>query len=191
MNNFFAFISRMKYINRWSLMRNSYTENIAEHSMMVAAVAHCLALINNRVFGGNINADKLAVRGIYHDAGEVLVGDLPTPVKYYNLDINGSYKALEQIAAKKLVKMLPDELQKDYETIIGVETADYEGKLLKAADKICAYIKCVEEVTSGNNEFKKALATIKLAIDDFKLPEVEYFINNFENSFGKTLDELN
>ncbi len=190
MNSFFAIISRMKYINRWSLMRNNYTENIAEHSMMVAAVAHCLALINNRIFGGAVNAERLALRGIYHDASEVLIGDLPTPVKYSNPDINSSYKALESVAAEKLLGMLPKALCEDYMGLIGADTDSYEDRLLKAADKICAYIKCVEELSSGNNEFRSARESLGKDIAGYSLPEVDYFLEQFEDSFGKTLDEL-
>lgn len=191
MKDFFAIISRMKYINRWSLMRNNNTENIAEHSMMVAAVAHSLGIINNKMFGGAVDADHLAVRGLYHDAAEVLIGDLPTPVKYFNEDINISYKVLERVSADKLLNMLPEILREDYRTLIGVDTRDYEGKLLKAADKISAYIKCVEELSSGNNEFKSALQTLKTDIASYALPEADYFMKEFGEAFGKTLDELN
>lgn len=189
MNDFFAMISRMKYINRWALMRNNHTENIAEHSMMVASVAHCLALINNKLFNGNVNPELLAVKGLYHDATEVLTGDLPTPVKY-DLLINDSYKAIEKAAAERLINLLPNEIKNEYRTLIVKDSNNYEEKLLKAADKLCAYIKCVEEVTSGNKEFKKALKTIKSDIDSYALPEVEYFLSKFDASFGKTLDEL-
>lgn len=191
MKDFFAIISRMKYINRWSLMRNNNTENIAEHSMMVAAIAHSLGIINNKIFGGAVDADRLAVRGLYHDAAEVLIGDLPTPVKYFNEDINVSYKVLERISADKLLNMLPEILREDYRALIGVDTRDYEGKLLKAADKISAYIKCVEELSSGNNEFKRALQTLKADIASYALQEADYFMNEFGEAFGKTLDELN
>jgi len=190
MSDFFGLISRMKYINRWSLMRNNNHENIAEHSMMVAAIAHCLAVINNRVFNGDIDAASLSVRGLYHDAAEVIVGDLPTPVKYFNENIKDSYKALERDAEAKLLNMLPEVLREDYRALFGTRD-DYAAKLLKAADKISAYIKCVEELSSGNNEFKHALQSIKADITSCSLPEADYFMKVFGEAFGKTLDQLN
>ena len=190
-HHFFAYMARMKLIRRWSLMKSVSEENIAEHSAQVAQIAHALALIKNRMFGGNVNADRITSIALYHETSEVLTGDLPTPIKYYNEEIRRSYKEIEGIANNKLISMLPEALQADYRAIIEVPADSYEHVLVKAADKICAYIKCIEELRSGNREFSKAEAALKKEIDAYlQYPEVAYFCETFLDTFTKTLDEL-
>ena len=189
--HFFAFISRMKYITRWGLMRNTQSENIQEHSLQVAMIAHGLALIRNKFYGGNINADRVAVLGLFHDCNEIITGDMPTPIKYYNPQISKAYKDVEETSKRKILSMLPKELQSDYTEILFHEDIDPESwKIVKAADKISAYIKCLEEVKAGNMEFKKASESIYDAISQIDMPEVAYFMKNFIPSFSLTLDEL-
>ncbi len=189
--NFFAYMARMKLIRRWSLMKSVSEENIAEHSAQVAQIAHALALIKNRLFEGNLNADRVATIALYHETSEVLTGDLPTPIKYYNPEIRKAYKDIEHIANDKLLSMLPPELQNDYREVVEADTEAYEYMLVKAADKISAYIKCVEELRSGNKEFAKAEKALKAAIEAYYCyGEVKYFCDTFLGSFKKTLDEL-
>ena len=189
--NFFAMISRMKHINRWGLMRNTQSENIQEHSLQVAIIAHALAIIKNEYFGGSVDVDKIAVLGMFHDANEILTGDLPTPIKYYNPDISKAYKDVEHISKTKLLSMLPDKLSDKYKGIffIGEDTVEY--KLVKAADRLSAYIKCVEEIKAGNNEFKKAGESILETINSLEMPEVKFFQEHFFQGFFLSLDELN
>ena len=190
-HHFFAYMARMKLIRRWSLMKSVSEENIAEHSAQVAQIAHALALIKNRMFGGNVNADRVTSIALYHETSEVLTGDLPTPIKYYNEEIRRSYKEIEGIANKKLISMLPDALKEDYRALIEVPADSYEHILVKAADKISAYIKCIEELRSGNREFSKAEAALRKEIDAYlQYPEVAYFCETFLDTFTKTLDEL-
>lgn len=189
--HFFAFLSRMKYITRWGLMKNTQPENIQEHSLQVAMIAHALALIRNTFFGGNINSDKVAVLGLYHDCNEIITGDLPTPIKYFNPQISRAYKDVEKVSKRKILSMLPKELQASYKEILFHEELDPEAwEIVKAADRISAYIKCLEEVKAGNMEFKKARETIYESISKIDLPEVVYFMENFIPSFSLTLDEL-
>lgn len=187
--HFFAYISRMRYIDRWALMRNSQKENVQEHSHMVAVLAHALAVIRRDVFGGEIDPGEVAVVALYHDAPEILTGDLPTPVKYFNPDIQAAYKKVEAMSADKLLGMLPDELRPAYEPYLKEEPGDVHD-LVKAADKLSAYIKCVEELKMGNNEFKQAAEQTLEHIKASKLPEVEYFMEHFLSAFSLTLDEL-
>ena len=189
MNHFFAYIARMRFINRWALMRNSYTENIQEHSHQVAALAHALAVIRNTYFGGQIDAGQVAVTALYHDAGEILTGDLPTPIKYYNPSIRDAYKQVESVACDKLINMLPEEMRSTYDEILQPVDRDVE-ELVKAADKLSAYIKCVEELKAGNNEFREAAAQTRKALESYGMPEVESFLETFMDSFSLTLDEL-
>ena len=190
--NFFAYMARMKLIRRWGLMRSVNEENIAEHSLQVAQIAHALALIKNKKFGGTLNVDRIATIALYHETSEVITGDLPTPIKYYNSDIRNSYKDIERAANMKLLEKLPEEFRADYYEIIEVDSDSYEYKLVKAADKISAYVKTVEEMQLGNREF--AMAQKTLGEDVFRiaeeLPEVAYFCENYLDSFKKTLDEL-
>ncbi len=188
-SNFFAFLNRMKYIARWGLMRNSRTENVQEHSLQVAMIAHGLAVIKNKYFGGNVNPEKVATVAMYHDASEIITGDLPTPVKYHNKDIIASYKDLEHKANKKIVDMLPEEMKGEYEGIFECDD-EYTEKLVKAADKLSAYIKCIEETASGNPEFATAKVSVAKWIEECNMPEVKYFMEHFMDGFTLTLDEM-
>lgn len=201
-NSFFAMVSRMRYINRWSLMRNTRNENIEEHSLQVAIIAHAIALIRIKFFNfdenGNskikVDPQRVAVLAIYHDTDEILVGDMPTPVKYFNKDIEKVFKSIEKEATNKLLNMLPDELKEDYLPLLSPDTTDPETleamKIVKAADKISALIKCIEEDKAGNNEFIPASRKIRETIEKMNLPEIKYFMDNFIPPFALTLDEL-
>ena len=188
-SHFFAYVSRMRFIQRWALMRNTAQENVQEHSHQVAVLAHALAVIRNEKFGGSVDAGQVAVAALYHDASEILTGDMPTPIKYDNPDIRKAYKEVETMAERKLLHMLPEELQTAYAPIITGQSGEIE-ELVKAADKLSAYIKCVEEMKAGNNEFREAAAQTRKALDAYKLPEVAYFMETFMESFSLTLDEL-
>jgi len=188
-SHFFAYISRMRFIQRWALMRNTAAENVQEHSHQVAVLAHALAVIRNELFGGSVDAGAVAVAALYHDASEILTGDMPTPIKYDNPAIRDAYKAVETVAEGKLVEMLPAELQNPYRDIITVADEDIE-LLVKAADKLSAHIKCLEELKAGNNEFREAAAQTRKALEAYELPEVRYFMDTFLGSFSLTLDEL-
>lgn len=189
-NHFFAMVNRMKFIDRWSLMNNSSKENIAEHSHSVAVIAHALAVIGNKKFGKTYNAERTALIAMYHDTTEVITGDMPTPVKYYNDDIKNVYKDIEHIAGERLLAMLPDEFREDYVPFFEKQESDKDlWVLVKAADKIDALIKCIEETRMGNKEFEKALITQQEKIDEIDLPEVQYFKEHFLTSYYLTLDE--
>ncbi len=191
MYHFFAYMARMRLIRRWSLMKSVSEENIAEHSAQVAQIAHALALIKNRMFGGSLNADRVATMALYHETSEVLTGDLPTPIKYYNPQIRQAYRDIEGIANEKLLSMLPPELKPDYQELIVTDPDSYEYVLVKAADKISAYIKCIEELRSGNREFARAEATLRAEVERYYVyDEVRYFCDTFLDTFRKTLDEL-
>lgn len=189
MNHFFAYINRMRFIQRWALMRNSYSENIQEHSHQVAVLAHALAVIRNRYFGGQVDAGAVAAAALYHDAAEILTGDMPTPIKYYNPEIRDAYKKVERVAEKKLLAMLPTELQPDYDELLHPVDEEIET-LVKAADKLAAHIKCLEELKAGNDEFGRAAEQTAAALREMALPEVAYFTEHFLPSFRLTLDEL-
>ncbi len=189
MYKFFAFLNRMKYITRWSLMRSTVRENIMEHSQQVAVVAHALATISNTYFGGNLDANSIAVKALFHETSEVLTGDLPTPIKYFNPEIRDAYKALEHYSNEKLLKLLPAELCPVYNDIINDDDS-VEHKFVKYADKICAYIKCIDEVKMSNGEFFKAEKTIRAELDSIDCPEVKFFMQHFVDAFFMTLDEL-
>lgn len=171
-------------------MYSTVKENIMEHSEQVAQIAHALAMINNKIFGGDANAEKCVTLAVFHECSEVITGDLPTPIKYYNNEIKIAYKDLEAVSNKKLLSMLPEEFKLDYEKIISPDESTIEYKLSKAADKLSAYIKCLEELKSGNKEFQKAEKSIKKELESFPIPEVKYFMDNFIPGFKKTLDEL-
>jgi len=188
-HSFFALISRMRYIGRWGLMRNSLPENIQEHSHMVAVIAHSLAVIGRDIYGKNCNPEKCAAAALYHDASEILTGDLPTPIKYHNEAIQTSYKEIERNACLRLLSFLPDELKASYEPLLVQADPDICA-YVKAADKLSAYIKCIEERKAGNNEFISAEAQILEVLRNNPLPEVEYFMASFIPSFELTLDEL-
>jgi 5'-deoxynucleotidase len=187
--SFYAYLNRMKYIERWSLMRSTHKENIMEHSHHTAVIAHSLAVINNKVFGGNADARKTVMIALYHEISEVITGDLPTPIKYFNQNIKTAYKDLESYANDKLLNMLPEDFKPEYRQYILPDTDSLEYKLSKGADKLAAYIKCIEEIKSGNTEFDKAIISIREKIEN-GMPEVVYFYNNFIPSYQSTLDEL-
>ena len=188
--NFFAFISRMRYINRWGLMRNTFQENIQEHSHMVAVLAHALAVIRRDVFGVPCDPGEAAVAALYHDAPEIFTGDLPTPVKYYNPEIRDAYKEVEATSAAKLLSMLPEELRPSYDHYLREDYDSALHALVKAADKLSAHIKCLEELKAGNHEFEAAARQTPQAGKATALPEVDYFLTHFLPGFGLTLDEL-
>lgn len=188
--NFFAMVNRMKLIDRWALMHNTSKENIAEHSHSVAVIAHALALIGNKEFGKSYDADRVALLALYHDTTEVITGDMPTPVKYYNDEIKSVYKDIEDIAGKRLLSMLPDDYIADYEPFFTHREEDKElWALVKAADKISALIKCIEENRMGNKEFEIALKSQEQKIAEIDLPEVKFFSDHFLHSYYLTLDE--
>lgn len=189
MSDFYALLARMKNIERWSLMRSNVKENVLEHTAVVAMISHALGEINNRIFGGNVNVDKLVTTALFHESSEVLTGDLPTPIKYYDEIINSAYKRLENLALDKLLGMLPSEFYSDYFNILKQDVSSYEYRLVKAADKLSAYVKCIEEIKSGNNEFCNAKLTIEKALP-MDIPEVKYFCDNFLESFKKDLDDI-
>ena len=191
MSHLFAYLSRMKFIRRWGLMHNTYPENIQEHSLRVAMIAHALALIRNREFGGQVSPERAALLALYHDAGEVLTGDMPAPVKYFNPAIRDAYREIETAAHDKLLAMVPGALRDDFRPLLFPAEADRaHWQLVKAADKVCAYVKCLEEVAAGNNEFAKAEKSLRASVDAVDLPEVRYFLDTFAPSFRLTLDEL-
>lgn len=189
MYKFFAYLDRMKYIKRWSLMHSTTNENIMEHSQQVAVIAHALATISNVYFGGNLDANSIAVKALFHETSEVMTGDLPTPIKYFNPEIRDAYKSLERLANERLLSLLPSQLSAEYAKIV-MDDQSEEHRFVKYADKICAYIKCVDEVKRGNAEFAKAKETIFKEINAFKRAEVDYFMVNFLPAFSLTLDEL-
>ena len=188
-NSFFALISRMRYINRWGLMRNSYPENIQEHSHMVAVIAHALAAIRRDVFGGDIDPNFVATVALYHDASEIFTGDLPSPIKYLNPDILTAYRQVEQVAAGKLLSLLPPALQETYKPLLCGEDEEIHA-LIKSADRLAAYIKCLEEQKAGNNEFYAAGKEVLRSIEASPLPETAYFLAHFIPAFTLSLDEL-
>ena len=192
MRHFFAYLSRMRLIRRWGLMRNSFEENIQEHSQQVVMVAHGLAVIRNSYFGGTVNADRVAVLAAYHEAGEVFTGDLATPIKYFNPSIKTAFDTIEQYAKERLLAMLPQEMQPSYRPLLFIDPAEKEmWRLVKAADKICAWLKCLEELKAGNQEFAKAERAIRQELEKMDMAEVKYFMEAFAPSFALALDELN
>ena len=188
--NFFAYISRMRYIVRWSLMRNLLPENIQEHSHMVAVLAHALGVIRRDVFGQACDPNACAAVALFHDSSEILTGDLPTPIKYHSAKLRGAYSQVEDLANRKLLATLPEELQGAYAPLLIGETQAELHDLVKAADKLSAYIKCVEERKAGNNEFLSAESQLRRLLEASPLPELRYFLENFLPAFELTLDEL-
>jgi len=191
MSHLFAYLGRMKFIRRWGLMHTNYPENVEEHSLRVAMIAHALAVIRNRLYDGRVNPERAAVLALYHDASEVLTGDMPAPVKYVNPEIRRVYHELEGVAAEQLLGMVPDALRPDFASLFVADEADAEHRqLVKAADKLAAYVKCLEELAAGNQEFSKAEKTLRASVEAIDLPEVRYFVETFVASFRLTLDEL-
>lgn len=188
--DFYAYLMRMKYIKRWALMRSTSEENIMEHSWEVAVIAHALAIIKNEKFGGSVDEYKTLCLAVYHETSEVVTGDLPTPIKYFNREINSAYKSLEKDANERLIAKLPEELQNRYREFILDAPSSEEHKLMKYADRICAYIKCLEELKVGNKEFLKAKESIGKELSNADDEAVKYFIKNVLPTFSKTLDEL-
>ena len=188
-HGFYALVSRMKNINRWALMRNSFTENVQEHSHMTAVLAHALAVIARDVYGKEADPDRCAAAALLHDAPEIITGDMPTPVKYYSSEITSAYKSVEDIAANRLISALPEEMRRSYEELLSPE-GDVK-RYVKAADKLSAYIKCVEELKAGNEEFRRAAEQSLIKLKNMEMPEVDYFLNNFMPAFMLTLDEIN
>ena len=189
MEHFFAYTSRMRFISRWALMRNSQPENIQEHSHQVAVLAHALAVIENERFSGQTDPGVVAVAALYHDASEILTGDLPTPIKYDNPDIQSAYQQVEAVAVGKLLSMLPEELRPAYEEALTIPDPEVRV-LVKAADKLSAYLKCVEELKAGNTEFRKAKEQTYAALLQNPLPALRCFMEEFLPGFELTLDEL-
>ena len=189
-DNFFAYISRMSYITRWSLMRNAVPENIQGHSHMVAVIAHALAAIRRDVLGVACDPNEYAAVALFHDASEILTGDLPTPIKYHDAEITDAYRRVEAIANEKLVAMLPEDMRNAFAPLLMGETAEKYHDIVKAADKMSAYIKCIEERKAGNNEFISAEKQTLKALKAYGMREVDYFLLNFMPAFEKTLDEL-
>lgn len=191
-SHFFAYLSRMKFIQRWGLMRNTCPENIQEHSLQVALVAHCLALIRNQVLGGQVDAQRVMALALFHEVGEVITGDLASPIKYFNPEIKAAYGRIEQVANQRLLGMVPAPLREAYRTLLFPGEVDGEClRLVKAADKLCAYLKCLEELKAGNQEFSQAKAAIERDLGRLEAPEMAYFLEKFAPSFSLTLDELN
>ena len=188
--HFFAYMNRMKYIRRWGLMRNTKIENDMEHVFQTAMIAHAIALLGNARYERAYDAEHIAVLGMYHDASEVITGDLPTPIKHNNPAIKKEYHKLESIAQKRLLTMLSADIMPDYEPLIEPDETSEEWRVVKAADKISAYIKCVEERSAGNREFEQAEATTLAAIRKIDLPEVQDFMDEFVPGFGMSLDEI-
>lgn len=190
-SNFCAMMSRMKYIDRWALMRNSCTENICEHSLEVAMIAHMLCVIGNKRFGKNLDGSKAALIGMYHDTTEIITGDMPTPVKYYNQTMQDVFHQIEDVAAEQLLSMLPDDLRGEFRDLYFKKEEDaYLWRLVKAADKFSALIKCMEERKAGNKEFDSALASTKESIIAMELEEADCFLEEFIPAYDKNLDEL-
>ena len=187
-SHFFAMLSRMKNIYRWGLMRNTKAESLSEHSLEVAFIAHALALIKNKRFGGSLNAEHIAVAAMFHDTSEIITGDMPSPVKYYNEEIKKVYKQIEAVADNTLIDMLPEDLKEDYLPLYTLD--EEEKKIIKAADKISALIKCIEELNMGNREFETAEKSTRKKLKALKAPEVDVFLDEFMGSFNLTLDEL-
>ena len=190
-SHFFAHLFRMKLIQRWPLMRNVSRENVAEHSHQVAMVAHMLAVVGQQLYGGTLQPERVATLALFHDASEVITGDLPTPVKYFNPQIAVEYKKIEAIAEQRLLSMLPPELQAVYQQLLpGSAYTEAEKSLVKAADHLCAYLKTIEEISAGNHEFMIAKRRLEKMLASYPQPEVQYFLNTFTASFALSLDEI-
>ena len=189
-SSFFAFAFRMKYINRWGLMKNSRYETLTEHSAETAMLAHFLALCGNRLYGRKYDAERVALFALYHDVSEIITGDLPTPVKYYNRTLRESYREIEEHACEELLNRLPEEFREDYAALLREDCTPEEKRIVKAADKLSALIKCTEEVKNGTTEFIKAKESTVRAVHEMHLPEADYFLENMLPAFSLTLDEL-
>ena len=190
-STFFAYLSRLRWIRRWGLMRNAEPENVMEHSWEVATIAHALALIHNHVFNGNVDANEIATAGLYHDASEVITGDLPTPIKYHSKSITNAYQQIEKQAETELIELLPDELKRAYQQCFdSKQQPEINQRLLKAADTLSAHLKCLAELRAGNLEFKQSAEITKQKIEDFKMPEVYYFMAVFVPAYELPLERV-
>ena len=192
MHHFFAVLSRMKNINRWGLMRNTREENLCEHSFETAVIAHALAVLRNARFGGHVDPGRAAVLALFHDATEIITGDMPTPVKYFSPKIRSAYREVETVARERLLGFLPEDLKETYRPLLGDGASEEDRELLplvRAADKLSAVIKCVEEKRMGNTEFSSAEAALRRSVDELHLPEADCFLTEFLPSFSLTLDE--
>ncbi len=192
MSHFFAYLAKMRFVTRWGLMRNTHVENLQEHSLQVAMLAHALGVIRNREFGGTVNPERAAVLALFHDAGEVITGDLVAPIKHFSPKIKRAYGEIEDVAKRRLHRMLPTRLRRIYGPLLFAAKDDRaEWELVKAADKLSAYLKCLEELRVGNDDFAKAASVLERDVRGIELPEVGYFLDTFTASFSMTLDELN
>lgn len=191
-SNFYAMMSRMKYINRWGLMNNTKYENLSEHSLQVAMLAHCLVLIHNKRFAGSLNAERASILAVFHDSTEIITGDMPTPIKYFNNTIKDAYKDIENAAADRLCSLLPEDFREDMELIIKQNSDEDKElkKFIKAADRFSALIKCIEELRMGNEEFRQAKTGIEKSIKEMNMPEAEVFSKEFLPAFSLSLDEM-
>lgn len=189
-SHFFALFSRMKYIDRWSLMRNTDTESLSQHSLDVAAIAHALAVIGNKRLGKNYDTGKIALIGMYHDMPEIITGDMPTPVKYHNKEIRGAFANIEKAAQKSILLTLPEDLRDEYGELLIPDEKSKEYRLVKAADKISALLKCMLEERSGNKEFIKAREATENSLHDMNVEEAEIFLREFLESYSMVLDTV-
>ncbi|BCG65845.1 MAG: 5'-deoxynucleotidase [Methyloprofundus sp.] len=190
-SHFFAYISKIRWLQRWGLKRNAVAENVMEHSWEVSVISHALALIKNRYFDGKLDVNAIVVAALYHDCSEVLTGDMPSPIKYHSPDITKAYKSIEKQAEYELLNLLPEGLKEDYRTAMIEEDLPKDHKvIIKAADTISAYLKCKMEVAAGNQEFSIAEKDIEAKLKSITLPEVKYFLDTFTSSYELTLDEL-
>lgn len=185
---FLALLFRQKDIKRWGLMRNMYSETLSQHCCEVAVISHILSLIGNKRFSKAFDCNKITTAALYHDMSEILTGDLPTPVKYYNADIKTAYKKIEKVAENIMLDLLPNDVKDDYKSLLLLTPE--EKAIVKSADKICAYIKCLDELSAGNKEFVAAERTIRLQLDQLDSQEAKYFIENYLDSFAKPLDDI-
>lgn len=190
MDKFYAYLDRMKFIRRWQLMRSTRDENIMEHSHQVAVLTHALVSIENEVYGGHVNVERAVLYALYHEVSEVMTGDMPTPVKYFNMQLHGEYAKVEQLAVDKIAATLPEELKGAIYPFLQADKSSEEYAFVKAADKLSAYLKCLEELRSGNSEFVQAEKTIKAALLERKMRSVDYFFEHFIPAFSLTLDEM-
>ncbi len=192
MSHFFAYLSRMRFVKRWGLMRNTHVENLQEHSLQVAMLAHALAVIRNERFGGAVRPERAATLALYHDAAEVITGDVVAPIKHFSPEISSAHRAMEDVANRRLESMLPSELAAHFRPMLFPADADAaEWAIVKLADKLSAYLKCLDELRAGNEDFRKAAQTLERDVRDLAAPEVRYFLDTFAPSFSMTLDELN
>ncbi len=186
--DFYALLFQMKNITRWGLMYNTRKENLSEHSAECAIISHALAIIGNRHFGKKLDPLRVLSAALFHDMNEVLTGDLPTPIKYYNDSIKNSYKEIERISQDKMLSLLDEETAEEYAALLTLSPE--EERIIKGADKLCAYIKCLKETERGNREFSSALSYNKIALEELKMPEVDFFLENYIDSFTKNIDEV-